>query len=197
VKIDFSLYSLDELYSSRDSIDREQFPDRAKEIDALIAERTEQLPEGSENTKIIGDPASRADRFIAALMDGAIGIIALLPIFYYVGFEALKEPSFSLMVSLFCYGVISTLILHGYLLYYYGQTIGKNYMAIRIENLDGTKATLNTIYFKRMLPMQLIGLIPSVGQLISGFIDPMFIFGKKKRCLHDYVASTKVSNTSA
>ena len=89
------------------------------------------------------------------------------------------------------------MILHGYLLYHYGQTIGKNYMSIRIENLDGTKANLTTIYFKRMLPMQLIGLIPSFGQVISGFINPLFIFGKQKRCLHDYIAKTKVSYTDA
>jgi hypothetical protein len=68
-------------------------------------------------------------------------------------------------------------------------------MSIRIENLDGTKASFSTIYVKRMLPMQLIGLVPSVGQFISGFINPIFIFGKQRRCLHDYVAKTKVSYT--
>ena len=68
-------------------------------------------------------------------------------------------------------------------------------MSIRIENLDGTKAGFATIYFKRMLPMQLMGLIPAIGQLIVGFINPMFIFGKEKRCLHDYIAKTKVSYT--
>ena len=78
-------------------------------------------------------------------------------------------------------------------MYYYGQTIGKNYMSIRIENLDGSKASLVTIYFKRMLPMQLISLVPSVGQLIAGIVNPLFIFGKQRRCLHDYIAETKVS----
>lgn len=196
INIDFSSYSLNELYESKNSIDRDKYPERIKEIDYLIAQRTGQSHEEMKNVKVVGEMASRTDRFIAAFIDGAIGLIALFPIFYYVGFEALKEPSLSLMVILFCYGVISTFILHGYLIYHYGQTIGKNYMAIRIENLDGTKATFNTIYFKRMLPMQLIYLVPAVGQLISGVINPMFIFGKNKRCIHDYIASTKVSNTS-
>lgn len=64
-------------------------------------------------------------------------------------------------------------------------------MSMRIENLDGTKASLTTIYFKRMLPMQLIGLIPSIGQFISGIINPLFIFGKQRRCLHDYLAKKR------
>ena len=68
-------------------------------------------------------------------------------------------------------------------------------MSIRVENLDGSKASLITIYFKRMLPMQLIGLIPSFGQFISGIVNPLFIFGKERRCLHDYLAKTKVSYT--
>lgn len=133
---------------------------------------------------------------MAAIIDGVIGMLTMIPVFHYIGLDAFKDPSFSLLGSFFLYGVSTTLLCHGYLLYYYGQTIGKNIMSIRIENLDGTKASLVTIYFKRMLPMQLIGLVPSVGQLVTGFINPIFIFGKQRRCLHDYIAKTKVSYTS-
>ena len=38
-KIDFSQYSLNDLYSSVKSIDRDMYPERAKEIDALIQEK--------------------------------------------------------------------------------------------------------------------------------------------------------------
>ena len=136
-EIDFSTYTLDELYSSARAIDRETYPDRAKEIDDL--------------------------------------------------------PTLTLSGGLLGYGILSTLVLHGYLMYQRGQTIGKSLMSIRIANLDGTQASFTTIYFKRMLSMQLLSLVPSVGQFIAGFINPLFIFGKDKRCLHDHFAGTKVS----
>jgi hypothetical protein len=43
-----------------------------------------------------------------------------------------------------------------------------------------------------MLPMQVISFIPGVGSIVAGLVDPLFIFGKDKRCLHDYIAKTKV-----
>lgn len=194
-KIDFTSYSLNDLYSSAESIDRDIYPERAKEIDGLIHQKEAYLPEKMNTIKNIGGKATKFDRLMAAIIDGVIELIVLVPIFYYVGFDGVKQPSLSLLGVIFIYGIFTTLVLHGYLLYYYGQTIGKNYMSIRIENLDGTKASVATIYFKRMLPMQLLGLISSFGQFISGIVDPLFIFGKQRRCAHDYLAKTKVSYT--
>mgnify|MGYP000069498637 FL=1 len=196
-KVNFSSYSLAELYESKEAIDSNKYPEKAKEIDRLIQDKLINCPEELDTSKETGKVATRGDRFVAALIDGILAIIAMVPVISYVGFDALKAPTLTLLAAFFLYGVLTVVILHGYLLYHYGQTIGKNYMSIRIENLDGTKANLTTIYFKRMLPMQLIALIPSFGQLISGFINPLFIFGKQKRCLHDYIAKTKVSYTDA
>jgi uncharacterized RDD family membrane protein YckC len=194
-KIDFSSYSLDDLYSSAESIDRDMYPERAKEIDDLIRKREAEHPEEIDTTKNIGEKSTKTDRLLAALIDGVIAVMAMIPLFYYVGLASFEDPTISLIFGTFIYGVFLTFTLHGYLIHYYGQTIGKHFMSIRIENLDGTKASFSTIYVKRMLPMQLIGLVPSVGQFISGFINPIFIFGKQRRCLHDYVAKTKVSYT--
>lgn len=191
----FSSYSLDELYSCAESIDRDLYPERAKEIDELIIQKQADISQESNTVKQTGDKASKSDRLIAAIIDGAIAVTSLVPVFYYLGFDAFKAPTLTLLAAMFLYGLLTTLILHGYLLHYYGQTIGKNYMSIRIENLDGSKATLATIYLKRILPMHLIGLLPSVGQFITGIVNPLFIFGKQRRCLHDYVAKTKVSYT--
>ncbi|AOW78545.1 hypothetical protein A3Q34_17870 [Colwellia sp. PAMC 20917] len=210
--IDFTSYTLEELYSAAEQIDSEQYPERAAEINKLIAEKTvvepapvsvpvavEQTvaePAIEQNVKRVGEKATRLDRFYAALIDGLIGIFAAVPIFITVGFDKLAEPTFSLTVMLLAYGLIAGLVLHGYLLYHYGQTIGKNFMSIRIENLDDSKASLTTIYVKRMIPMQLLSLVPFGGQIISGLVNPLFIFGKEKRCLHDYVAKTKVCYTN-
>ncbi|MBA6336113.1 RDD family protein [Colwellia sp. BRX8-7] len=210
--IDFTSYTLEELYSAAEQIDSEQYPERAAEINKLIVEKTvvepapapvavtvEQTvaePAIEQNVKRVGEKATRLDRFYAALIDGLIGIFAAVPIFITVGFDKLAEPTFSLTVMLLAYGLIAGLVLHGYLLYHYGQTIGKNFMSIRIENLDDSKASLTTIYVKRMIPMQLLSLVPFGGQIISGLVNPLFIFGKEKRCLHDYVAKTKVCYTN-
>ncbi|MBA6233604.1 MULTISPECIES: RDD family protein [unclassified Colwellia] len=195
-KIDFTSYTLEELHSAADTIDSEKYPERAEEINRLIQERPVIHPEEVDNTKRVGEKATRGDRFIAALIDGVIGIISVIPIFIYVDFEILTDPTFSLSVMLLAYGIMVGFILHGYLLYHYGQTIGKNFMSIRIENLDNTKANLTTIYFKRMIPMQILSIVPFGGQFIAGIVNPLFIFGKEKRCLHDYVAKTKVCYTN-
>lgn len=192
-EIDFSTYTLDELYSSARAIDREAYPDRAKEIDDLIKTREAQNPSENIVSKVAGEKATRSDRLVAAIVDGVLGVACLIPVFILVGFDNLSQPTLTLSAGLLGYGILSTLVLHGYLMYQRGQTIGKSLMSIRIENLDGTQASFTTIYFKRMLCMQLLSLVPSVGQFIAGFVNPLFIFGKDKRCLHDHLAGTKVS----
>ena len=192
-EIDFSTYTLDELYSSARAIDREAYPDRAKEIDDLIKTREAQNPSENIVSKVAGEKATRSDRLVAAIVDGVLGVVCFIPVFILVGFDNLSQPTLTLSAGLLGYGILSTLVLHGYLMYQRGQTIGKSLMSIRIENLDGTQASFTTIYFKRMLSMQLLSLVPSVGQFIAGFVNPLFIFGKDKRCLHDHLAGTKVS----
>ena len=192
-EIDFSTYTLDELYSSARAIDREAYPERAKEIDDLIKTREAQSPSENIVSKVAGEKATRSDRLVAAIVDGVLGVVCFIPVFILVGFDNLSQPTLTLSAGLLGYGILSTLVLHGYLMYQRGQTIGKSLMSIRIENLDGTQASFTTIYFKRMLCMQLLSLVPSVGQFIAGFVNPLFIFGKDKRCLHDHLAGTKVS----
>jgi uncharacterized RDD family membrane protein YckC len=201
-KIDFTLYTLEELESAAEFIDSDEYPERAKEINRLIQEKSVTNLEKTsntkeiDNTKRVGGKATRGDRFISALIDGLIGMVASIPIFMYVDLAELAEPSFLLGLSLLGYGLVLSFILHGYLLYHYGQTIGKNFMSIRIENLDDTKAELSTIYLKRILPMQVVSIIPFGGQFIAGIVNPLFIFGKEKRCVHDYIAKTKVCYTN-
>jgi uncharacterized RDD family membrane protein YckC len=196
-RINFNNYTLGELYDSARSIDRNAYPDRAKEIDELILKRQSEQPqnEAGENleNKVAGEKATRWDRLWAVLIDAVVHIGATIPLFWYFGMEAFKDPSVSLTVIALIYGLFMTLILQGYLLFNYGQTIGKHIIGIRIENLDGTKANFNKILLLRILPMSICSVIPAIGQFITGFINPIFIFGKERRCLHDYIAKTKVS----
>ena len=120
----------------------------------------------------------------------------MIPVINYIGMESLEEPPLILVVSLLLYGVSTTLLIHGYFMHQYGQTLGKRYMSIRIENLDGSQASFATIFFKRMLPIQLALQLPVAVQYIACVVNPLFIFGKQRRCLHDYLAKTKVSYTN-
>lgn len=196
-KINFNNYTLEELYDSARSIDRDAYPDRAKEIDELIVKRQSEQPPGEieENSehKIAGEKATRWDRLWAALIDAVVHLVATIPLFWHFGMEAFKDPSVYLIVIALIYGLLMTLLLQGYLLFNYGQTIGKHIIGTRIENLDGTQADIKRVLLLRILPMSLCSVIPSVGQFITGFINPIFIFGKERRCLHDYIAKTKVS----
>ncbi len=196
-KINFNSYTLEELYDCAQSIDRNAYPDRAKEIDELIVKRQNEQPqnevEKDSEHKVAGEKAARWDRLWAGLIDAVVHMVATIPLFWYFGMEAFKEPSAYLIIIALIYGLFMTLILQGYLLVNYGQTIGKNIIGTRIENLDGTKAEFKKILLLRILPMSLCSVIPSVGQFITGFINPIFIFGKERRCLHDYIAKTKVS----
>ena len=72
-----------------------------------------------------------------------------------------------------------------------GQTLGKRALRIRIVRSDGTPATLGRLLLLRMGVMLFIGLIPLLGTLIQ-LADPLFIFGNASRCLHDYLADTRV-----
>jgi len=58
--------------------------------------------------------------------------------------------------------------------------------------LDGSDAGLARIFWMRnVVGIFLIGMIPVVGSFY-GLIDPLFIFGDERRCLHDMIADTKV-----
>ncbi|GHG66500.1 hypothetical protein GCM10010919_14230 [Alishewanella longhuensis] len=196
-KIDYSRYSLDELYSAAESIDRQAYPDRANEIDKLLREKLKlvESTNQAEAANLAGTQATRQDRLFAVIIDGAINATASIPFIYYYGLESFKDPTLLLAAISIIYGFLTVAIFHGYLIYSYGQTIGKYLMSIRIENLDGTKASWKRIVLLRMLPIVLIHQLAFIGMVIAGIINPILIFGKERRCLHDYIAKTKVSYT--
>ena len=69
-----------------------------------------------------------------------------------------------------------------------GQTIGKRLLGIRIVDEDvGVKASLYKNIVLRYFVNWLLTLIPPYV-----VIDHVFIFAKNRRCVHDYLAGTKV-----
>ncbi|KKO43871.1 hypothetical protein WG68_18465 [Arsukibacterium ikkense] len=202
---DYDNYSLDDLYSAADGINREQYPERAALIQQHITTReaqlqalrqqaaaTTQFSSTTAEPEIPANLAKRSHRFWGALIDGVLQLVLTIPLFWYVGLDAFVAPSLGLIVGSVLYGLATYLLLHGYLLHRYGQTIGKAEFGMRIEQLNGQQASLQHVLLQRHLPMVGLSFVPFIGNLLVGLLNPLMIFGKQKRCLHDRIAQTQV-----
>jgi len=139
--------------------------------------------------------ASRWERLWAALIDGLILMAIVLPVMYLTGgFDGISEgvaPSFGYSLGLGSLAIVVFFVINGKLLINEGQTIGKRNQGIKISALDGSLANVKDHLIKRYSFYFLVGYIPFIGQIISN-VNVLFIFGKNKRCIHDYVAGTQV-----
>ena len=89
-------------------------------------------------------------------------------------------------------GMVMFFVLHGYLLFTRGQTIGKRVVGIRIARYaDGGLPPFWPLIAKRYAPIWVVGQIPVIGPYLT-LIDALFIFRSDKRCLHDLLAGTLV-----
>jgi uncharacterized RDD family membrane protein YckC len=148
--------------------------------------------------EISGEPATRMQRLLAAMVDGLLQTAIMFPVAYFSGmFDQIMDNAsgkqaapWSMYANLIVVGVLIFWLLHGYLLATQGQTIGKKLLKIRIVGLDDGKVSLGKLLFLRQLPMQVLSAIPLVNYL--GLIDILFIFGRSRRCVHDRLAGTKV-----
>ncbi len=140
-----------------------------------------------------GTPATRGSRLGAYVLDVAIVVFPALFIIGVIGylFEAHEQQSALLSGLGVGVSMLMFLIVNIPLLYRYGQTIGKRIMGIRITRTDGTRAGLARIVVLRYILMGLVNAIPVVG-VITSLLDPLLIFQKSRRCLHDLIADTVV-----
>ena len=126
--------------------------------------------------------ARRISRFAAAMLDmllftGALFIPLLLP----------REVGPILAgLAVLAGGLVDVIMLGRH-----GQSIGKRALRIRIVRNDGGTASLGRLLLLRMGVMMFIGLVPILGTLVQ-LADPLFIFGAQSRCLHDFLADTRV-----
>jgi uncharacterized RDD family membrane protein YckC len=139
--------------------------------------------------------AGRGTRLAAAIIDGLILGLIIWPYVMSTDYwtratQGQIGTSDLLQVSLV--GLIGFLVLHGYLLHKYGQTIGKRLLGIRIVcAADGQLVSLGRIFGLRYVPIQIAGIIPVIGNILP-LIDVLFIFREDRRCLHDFIAGTRV-----
>ena len=95
-------------------------------------------------------------------------------------------------IALVVYGVIN-----GRLLATRGQTVGKKLVGVRIVGAPTRQIVpVWKSFGLRIVVIQAITSAPLVGA-IFGLLDVLFIFGERRRCLHDLLAGTIVVDAAA
>lgn len=139
--------------------------------------------------------ASRAQRLSAALLDAAFGVLVtgiIFTVFNLIDKLGAQDPSFGLQIMLMLFGIAIYLLMHGYTLGTRGQTLGKLVLGIQVVSIHtGQIFSLTHLLVYRMMPFQLIAMIPIVGPVLI-LIDTLLIFRKDRRCMHDILCGSKV-----
>lgn len=161
--------------------------------------------------------ASRFKRLVARFVDGLLeflvysAFLTLLPGVSDFLFPTSTEPSSEstfwlyqdwewwvipdLSIENLAYWLILigiTFICQGYLLAQHGQTIGKRILKIRIVSENGyEKPTLSNLFVVRECGIYLLHLMP-----LLAFLELFWIFGERRKCLHDRWSGTIVIDTS-
>jgi|GEM_PF-2098121 len=168
---------------------------------------TSDIAPPDEGVAEVQEPATRGERLGAALIDGIIiGVLSTAILFVYWRFLADQLPGAfvdGIAVSPFWGGFIENILtflifvaIQGYFLAETGQTLGKKLLSIKIVTMKGAKPRMEALLLLRTLVPMLLGGIPVAGPYIylAGII---IIFARPKRCLHDYIAGTKVVQARA
>jgi len=162
----------------------------------------------SANVADVGSPAaslvlaSRLRRLGAVLLDGlilwavmfAISMTAILPAAWTGGFSGrpVNGAFFAgIGIAVFLIGIVTFVLINGFLLANRGQTIGKMVLGVRIVRPDGSKVAAGRVIGLRYLVNWAISVIPFLGGLYS-LCDMLAIFRESRRCLHDEIADTIV-----
>jgi len=141
--------------------------------------------------------ASRWKRFWGALVDSLLAMTVTLPVMSLMGIpkqiKLYGKITLEQYAVLFVLGWIVFLAFNGYLLFRKGQTVGKVVVKTRIVDVNNKVPNFARILVFRYLILGLMAMIPILGIFVS-YANALFIFGKERRCLHDYLAGTWVIN---
>lgn len=140
--------------------------------------------------------ATAGQRFLAALVDGAPGLILggiVFAMFWSHRGDDAAATSGGFIAAFAVFGLVMLgwTVTSLVLVWNYGQTIGKRVMGIRVVRMDGSRISFPRIFFLRGFVAALPSAIPWLGNLYQ-LLDYLFIFGSARRCIHDYIADSKV-----
>lgn len=146
-----------------------------------------------------GELADRGTRLGAALIDGIMMLVLLLPIMYLGGYwtTAMAAATAGERVGL---GTTMLWALIGFAVFAAvqyvplnasGQTWGKKLLGIKIVDMAGAKPPVMHLLALRYAPWHLGSNLPFIGWLL-GLVNILLIFRGDRRCGHDLIAGTQV-----
>jgi uncharacterized RDD family membrane protein YckC len=135
--------------------------------------------------------ADRGARLAAWLIDLVLCLAICAP-GYYLLLVSDHPGHRALARGLLVLGALGLAAVQGSLLTWKDQTIGKKAVGVRIVRFtDGDNPCFfRAVLIRSVLP-GLIASLPFLGKLFA-LIDVLNILGEERRCLHDYLAGTKV-----
>ncbi len=149
----------------------------------------------------LGHPnASAIARLVATIVDNILIFTSFAAGFVLVAWLAklgvMENPMETIrsqkelgLISLIVLSLLPTILIFGqwFLLATSGQTIGKKLLMLRIVTIGGKlPGFLQAVVLRNWLRV-VFSFVP-----FFGLIDVLFIFSDSRRCLHDYLASTRV-----
>ena len=148
--------------------------------------------------------ASRQQRLTATLIDAVL--VPSLTIFVVMITDVMEDAEDYIdnwwILWVFLQAVACYLLLNGYMLWRYGQTLGKYIMGIAIvssKHMKGEGALFEPqpvplwrLFLLRapFFPVLFVAILPPLAPL--PVFDLLFIFGRRRRTLHDWVSGTVV-----
>jgi len=155
------------------------------------------VPVGSSEGAVL---ASRWERLGGALVDSLLSSVVAIPAAMTVGVAGISQANqnpFSLYLAAGAMGIVSFVLFAALLIVQWtfltkrGQSLGKMVAGTRIVRLDGSPPGFTRAVALRNWPVLALGWLPQPWSLLA-ILDILTIFGSERRCLHDYVAGTKV-----
>ena len=143
--------------------------------------------------------AGRGARLGAAIIDGIIMLVIVLPVMYMGGYMQMamaaaqsgQKVGFGVTLMWAVIGFVIFAVVQGFPLNATGQTWGKKVIKIKIVDLDGNKPPLGRLLGLRYLPIQIVSNVPFIGPVLA-LVDVLLIFRNDRRCGHDLIAGTRV-----
>ena len=121
-------------------------------------------------------------RLFAGVLDGII-VSAPLAIIFGVITGDWENENFSTFFN-FLYMVIVPIL-------WYGYTVGKRIMGIRIVRVDGRKLGIGTMLLRYLVAALVYAITFGIGFIVSAF---MVGIRKDHRAIHDFIAGTYVTS---
>ena len=139
-------------------------------------------------------------RLVATTIDLVlVPVVALLIMLVTGALEHAEDYAggYQIVVRILLLAVSSYLLLNGWLLWKRSQTVGKALLGITIVSADSGKRVafwkllcIRSLFFTLLYLFVFVDVTPLIA--LIPLMDIIFIFGKQRRCLHDYATGTLV-----